>query len=101
MENQSTPPGEDDSAEDSGLASFGDPETMQRLRLWLRYRSEQRARPWKPPASGGKLGNIDPVGEALDRAWERFAEFKGNTPEELQAWLFQILDEVMDERNPE
>jgi DNA-directed RNA polymerase specialized sigma24 family protein len=86
-------------AEDSSRVLKAE-EHLKRLRIRLQHLLQKQA--WPSKSSLVKVGPCDPdlVEEAISRAWDRFAEFQGNTPEEFLAWMFKILDDVIDESHP-
>jgi hypothetical protein len=86
-------------AEDSCRA-LNEEAALRRFRIRLHDLLRKQAWPSKSPSLKARLSDSDLVEEAKLRAWDRFAEFRGNTPEEFATWMLQILDDVIDEAHP-
>jgi len=76
-----------------------DEATLKKFRIRMQALIRKRGRPGKPTPTNGPSAD-ELVEKAISRAWDRLAEFKGNTREEFATWLFQILDDVVDEAYP-
>jgi len=96
MEKPSSPHGDGNFAEDSSHA-LNEEAALKRFRIRLQALLRNHAWPSKSSSLAKIPSESELVEETISRAWDRLAEFRGNTPKEFAAWLFQILDEVIDE----
>jgi DNA-directed RNA polymerase specialized sigma24 family protein len=98
MGNTSLPHGAGNFSDDSSRRLI-DEATLKKFRIRMQALIRTRGRPGKPTPTKGP-GADELVEKAISRAWGRLAEFKGSTHEEFKAWLFRILDDVVDEAYP-
>ena len=84
---------------DDSSRRLNDERALKSFRIHMQALLRKRGRPWKSQPTNGP-SESELVEKAISRAWERLAEFKGNTREEFTAWGFKILDDVVDEAYP-
>jgi len=98
MGNTSLPHGAGNFSDDSSRRLI-DEATLKKFRIRMQALIRKCGRPGKPTATKGPSAD-ELVEKAISQAWEKLAEFKGSTREEFTAWLFKIMDDVVDEAFP-